>query len=124
MAISVFELFSIGVGPSLSHTVGPMRAARTLSVGLAGRCPIRQVKPVAASYGVEESAPGAGRIKVDATPLPYPFTPADELCRLAAETQLSISDLMMANETAWRSEAEIRSGLLHIWRAMQDCISA
>ncbi len=28
MAISVFSLFSIGVGPSSSHTVGPMRAAR------------------------------------------------------------------------------------------------
>ena len=28
MAISAFELFSIGVGPSSSHTVGPMRAAR------------------------------------------------------------------------------------------------
>lgn len=27
MAISVFELFSIGIGPSSSHTVGPMRAA-------------------------------------------------------------------------------------------------
>ncbi len=28
MAISTFELFSIGIGPSSSHTVGPMRAAR------------------------------------------------------------------------------------------------
>ncbi|MEO8505414.1 MAG: L-serine ammonia-lyase [Acidobacteriota bacterium] len=28
MAISVFDLFTIGVGPSSSHTVGPMRAAR------------------------------------------------------------------------------------------------
>ena len=27
MAISIFELFSIGIGPSSSHTVGPMRAA-------------------------------------------------------------------------------------------------
>ncbi|MER5204056.1 serine dehydratase beta chain, partial [Streptomyces sp. NPDC002825] len=28
MALSVFDLFSIGIGPSSSHTVGPMRAAR------------------------------------------------------------------------------------------------
>ena len=28
MAISIFQLFSIGIGPSSSHTVGPMRAAR------------------------------------------------------------------------------------------------
>jgi L-serine dehydratase len=35
MAISVFDLFSIGIGPSSSHTVGPMRAARTFAEGLA-----------------------------------------------------------------------------------------
>src|SRR5262245_23357003 len=29
MAISVFDLLKIGIGPSSSHTVGPMRAART-----------------------------------------------------------------------------------------------
>src|SRR5262245_17514408 len=27
MSISVFDLFKIGIGPSSSHTVGPMRAA-------------------------------------------------------------------------------------------------
>jgi L-serine dehydratase len=35
MTISVFDLFSIGIGPSSSHTVGPMRAARTFVLGLA-----------------------------------------------------------------------------------------
>jgi L-serine dehydratase len=34
MAISVFDLFTIGIGPSSSHTVGPMRAARTFALGL------------------------------------------------------------------------------------------
>ena len=33
--ISVFELFKIGVGPSSSHTVGPMRAAAAFVAGLA-----------------------------------------------------------------------------------------
>ena len=28
MAVSVFDLFKIGIGPSSSHTVGPMRAAK------------------------------------------------------------------------------------------------
>lgn len=32
MAISVFDLFSIGIGPSSSHTVGPMRAARMFAL--------------------------------------------------------------------------------------------
>lgn len=34
MAISVFDLFTIGIGPSSSHTVGPMRAARRFATGL------------------------------------------------------------------------------------------
>jgi L-serine dehydratase len=34
MAISVFELFKIGIGPSSSHTVGPMRAALQFVTGL------------------------------------------------------------------------------------------
>jgi L-serine dehydratase len=34
VAISVFDLFKIGIGPSSSHTVGPMRAARMFSVAL------------------------------------------------------------------------------------------
>ena len=35
MAISVFDLFKIGIGPSSSHTVGPMRAARLFVLRLA-----------------------------------------------------------------------------------------
>jgi L-serine dehydratase len=34
MSVSVFDLFSIGIGPSSSHTVGPMKAARTFARGL------------------------------------------------------------------------------------------
>ncbi|MFC9094087.1 L-serine ammonia-lyase [Streptomyces sp. NPDC057072] len=34
MAISVFDLFSVGIGPSSSHTVGPMRAARMFALRL------------------------------------------------------------------------------------------
>ena len=37
MTISVFDLFSIGIGPSSSHTVGPMRAARMFVDGLGDR---------------------------------------------------------------------------------------
>jgi L-serine dehydratase len=35
---------------------------------------------------------------------------------------LSIAGVMMANECSWRSEAEVRQGLLVIWRAMADCM--
>ncbi|MDN5771114.1 MAG: L-serine ammonia-lyase, partial [Microlunatus sp.] len=34
MALSALDLFSVGIGPSSSHTVGPMRAARRFAVGL------------------------------------------------------------------------------------------
>ncbi len=37
MTISVFDMFSIGIGPSSSHTVGPMRAARRFAEGLVAR---------------------------------------------------------------------------------------
>ena len=37
MALSALDLFSIGIGPSSSHTVGPMRAARQFAESLAGR---------------------------------------------------------------------------------------
>ncbi|HET7290888.1 MAG TPA: L-serine ammonia-lyase [Vicinamibacteria bacterium] len=33
--ISVFDLFKVGIGPSSSHTVGPMKAARLFAQGLA-----------------------------------------------------------------------------------------
>ena len=34
MTVSVFDLFSIGIGPSSSHTVGPMRAAKRFAAAL------------------------------------------------------------------------------------------
>jgi len=37
MSISIFDLFSIGIGPSSSHTVGPMRAAKIFATELVDR---------------------------------------------------------------------------------------
>src|SRR5215472_53335 len=34
MSLSVFDIFKIGIGPSSSHTMGPMRAAREFALGL------------------------------------------------------------------------------------------
>ncbi|NMG00820.1 L-serine ammonia-lyase, partial [Aromatoleum toluolicum] len=224
MAISVFEMFKVGIGPSSSHTVGPMRAALTFAtglkedgllarvrrvkaelygslgatgkghgsdtavlLGLEGEAPdlidpdtvearlarIREAKrlslmglhPVAycektdliflrrqtlpfhpngmrlTAYGegevelashvyysvgggfvVNEAAAGADRIVEDRTELPYPFHSADQLLTQCAVNELSISQLMLENEKAWRSEAETRNGLLHIWKVMQACV--
>jgi L-serine dehydratase len=37
MTLSVFDLFRIGIGPSSSHTVGPMRASRSFALALESR---------------------------------------------------------------------------------------
>jgi L-serine dehydratase len=231
VAISVFDLFSIGIGPSSSHTVGPMRAARMFAarlknegliahtvriraelygslgatghghgtpkavlLGLEGASPrtvdvetaddqVERIKdsgrlnvlgmheidfaydddlilhrrkalPYHANgmtvfaydidgalilektyYSVgggfvvdetvlsQEGAAGDNPIVPDDTVLKHPFRTGDELLRLARETGLSISALMLENEKAWRTEDEIRSGLLDIWRVMQACVS-
>ncbi|MEV6050525.1 L-serine ammonia-lyase [Streptomyces sp. NPDC052107] len=224
MAISVFDLFSIGIGPSSSHTVGPMRAARMFArrlrnegllektagvrtelygslgatghghgtpkavlLGLTGDSPrtvdvetadarVEAIKAegriallgeheiafdfdndlvlhrrkalpyhangmtlwaydasgaellsktyysVGGGFVVDEEAVGADRIKLDDTVLKYPFRTGDELLRLTEETGLSISSLMLENERAWRTEEEIRAGLLEIWRVMRECV--
>jgi len=44
--ISVFELFKIGIGPSSSHTVGPMKAAAAFANGLAGSGLLEKVAAV------------------------------------------------------------------------------
>ncbi|ASW53342.1 L-serine ammonia-lyase [Plantactinospora sp. KBS50] len=222
--ISVFDLFSIGIGPSSSHTVGPMRAARTFVLGLkadglladtaritaelfgslgatghghgsdqavllglageapetvdtdgvdqwlaevrrTGRLDVLAVHPVAfdpdrdlvlhrrrslpfhpngmtfAAYDrtgeplrnrtyysvgggfvVDEGATGADRIKPDGTAVPYPFLTGAELLDVTRRSGLSISEVMLANERSRRSEAEVRAGLLEIWRVMRECV--
>lgn len=225
MAISVFDLFSIGIGPSSSHTVGPMRAAgifahrlknegllahtasvraelfgslgatghghgtpKAVLLGLEGHSPrtvdvetaddeVARIREsgrlnllgaheipfdaasqlilhrrrslpyhangmtlfaydadgapllektyysVGGGFVVDEDAVGQDRIKLDDTILRHPFRTGDELLRLSRDTGLSIAALMLENEKAWRSEAEIRTGLLEIWGVMQACVS-
>ena len=225
MALSVFDLYSVGIGPSSSHTVGPMRAARLFAEGLvtdglldsvarvraqlfgslgatghghgsekavvlglegeepatvdiatydervaavrdagrlrlAGRHDVafgaddlvlhrrkslpghpngmrfeawspngallreRVYYSVGGGFVVDESAVGADRVVADETPVRYPFASAEELLRTCAETGLRISDVMLANELSWRTEAEVRAGLLEIWAVMQECVRA
>jgi L-serine dehydratase len=224
LAISTFDLFKIGIGPSSSHTVGPMRAAalflqalsaanssamptriqielfgslgatgkghgtdKAVILGLEGDAPEtvdtdsiparleqvradgvlhlpdglrivfneqqdlifhrRKVLPyhpngmkfiacdqagvvllertyysVGGGFVVNEAAAGADRIVEDQTPLPYRFHSAAELLAHCAGSGLSISQIMLQNECAWRTRTEIRAGLLDIWRVMQACV--
>ncbi|WP_458723129.1 L-serine ammonia-lyase [Pseudomonas brenneri] len=222
MAISVFDLFKVGIGPSSSHTVGPMRAAATFAqtlidqqlleqtqrvevrlygslsatgvghatdracvMGLMGEWPdrvdptsigprIQQLResgrlllagtqeisfnwqhdlllleeslpyhPNAMSlhaYGtdgllseqtyysvgggfiIEAAEAESGIAPTSDVELPYDFSSAVELLALCNKHGLRVSELMMANERAWRSDADIRSGLLHIWSVMRECV--
>ena len=61
-------------------------------------------------------------VDLDRTELPYDFSSAVELLSLCKQHNLRVAELMMANEKVWRSEDEIRAGLMKLWRAMQDCV--
>lgn len=60
MTISVFELFSVGIGPSSSHTVGPMRAAGRFVAALAERGVLGDVTAVDVDLYGSLAATGSG----------------------------------------------------------------
>jgi L-serine dehydratase len=60
MAVSVFDLFKIGIGPSSSHTVGPMRAARLFVLGLAREGALARTARVRAGLYGSLGATGKG----------------------------------------------------------------
>ncbi|MEJ8858568.1 L-serine ammonia-lyase [Variovorax robiniae] len=53
---------------------------------------------------------------------PWAFRTGDELMAQTRASGLSVAQLMMANECAWRPEAKVRAGLLRIWAVMQQCV--
>ena len=60
MALSVFDLFKIGIGPSSSHTVGPMRAARQFALRLRERGVLGRVARVTVTLYGSLGATGKG----------------------------------------------------------------
>ena len=60
MAVSVFDLFKIGIGPSSSHTVGPMRAARIFVTRLAHEGALERTARVKAEMYGSLGATGKG----------------------------------------------------------------
>ena len=60
MAVSVFDLFKIGIGPSSSHTVGPMRAARLFALRLQHEGLLARVHRVQADLYGSLGATGKG----------------------------------------------------------------
>ena len=60
MAVSAFDLFKIGIGPSSSHTVGPMRAARMFALRLRADAQLGQTRRVLAQLYGSLGATGKG----------------------------------------------------------------
>ena len=78
---------------------------------------------VGGGFVVDESATDSDYIVEDSKQLTYGFDSANELLQICADHDLSISDVMLENETAWRPEQETRDGLLHLWSVMQSCVN-
>jgi L-serine dehydratase len=77
---------------------------------------------VGGGFVVDEQATGSAATKEDGPQLPYPFKTAAALLEICAQNDLSISDVMLANEKTARAETDIRAGLLRIWGVMQECV--
>jgi L-serine dehydratase len=77
---------------------------------------------IGGGFVLDQDQVAGPRIVADSTPVRHPFGTGAELVAQCVEHDLSISDVMLANELSWRTEAEVRAGLLHIWAVMQECV--
>jgi L-serine dehydratase len=55
-------------------------------------------------------------------PIPFPFLTGQELLNICKKESMTIEQVMMENEKTWRSEKEIREGLINIWNVMEKCV--
>ena len=61
-------------------------------------------------------------MKEDDTKLRYRFKTGAELVQLCETHEIPVSAIMLENEKCWRTEFEVRKGLLRIWQVMQECV--
>jgi L-serine dehydratase len=57
----------------------------------------------------------------NAITLPFPVNTADELLHWCRKTGLTIHEVVLENESAWRKDQETKTGILNIWQVMKDC---
>jgi L-serine dehydratase len=74
---------------------------------------------IGGGFVVKEGGQGQTKNEVD---LPFPIETANNLLHWCIKTGLKISEVVMENELAWRSEQETLSGVLNIFKAMRECI--
>ncbi|HZW05952.1 MAG TPA: L-serine ammonia-lyase [Phycisphaerales bacterium] len=74
---------------------------------------------VGGGFVVQEGEVPAG---AQAMKLPYPCETGEDVLRHCRENGLTLPQMVLANERAWRSDEQIGAGLRQIWRAMQECV--
>ena len=77
---------------------------------------------VGGGFVIKENAYREPSIVEDSIKVEFPFASGRELLEHCVNQGLSISTVMRHNERVWRTDAEIDSGLLKIWRAMKSCV--
>ncbi len=77
---------------------------------------------IGGGFVIDEAEAGRNSAAEALTGEPYPFNTCDELLEIGKRTGLSIPDIMLANETAFRSEDEVRARIAEIAAAMEACI--
>jgi L-serine dehydratase len=123
MTVSVFDLFSIGIGPSSSHTVGPMRAARMFVQGLLDEGLLDRTSRVAVELYGSLGATGRGHGSDGATVFglmgerPENIDTATMPGRLAAVRRDHRLTLLGGHEIAFDPEADL---VLHRRRSLPE----
>jgi len=77
---------------------------------------------IGGGFVLDDDESGHPQLLPDPTPVPYPFRTGTELLGFCRDEDLSVSQVMLANECVRRPEAEVRAGLLKIWSVMIECI--
>lgn len=78
---------------------------------------------VGGGFVVRENDQGEVETQTQDVTVPYNFKSGAELLELCAEHELSIAEIMLANEMAWHDEEnEVKEGILRIWKVMQECV--
>jgi len=98
-------------------------AMRLMAFGESGALHGDTYYSVGGGFVVDEAQARAGQPGGAQVQLPYQFSSAAELLTLCAKHHRRVSDLMLANELTWRSEADIRAGLEQLWQVMQECVT-
>jgi L-serine dehydratase len=74
---------------------------------------------IGGGFVVKEGENGSEKEQVD---LPFPIEKASELLHWCLSTGLKVSEVVMENETAWRTEAETKKGILQHFQVIKECI--